>query len=171
VGWHVRDATEAIRTRAPRESRFVLVTHVLAPQDLSDSDRLRASTGQPAPELSVTWAKNPAAIAPIVLETPTRIAALGGVYRLALLVYTLVERHVRQSRAARGDTRPDRPAPSQRPTARTVFQLMRHIAVVTRAWTGRSHRQLPTLNPHQLHVLSLLGYQAAIYALPHQNSG
>jgi len=171
VGWHVRDATEAIRTRAQRESRFVLVTNVLAPQDLSDSDLLRAYKGQPAAELSFKWAKNPAAIAPIFLETPTRIAALGCVYLLALLVYTLVERQVRQSLAARGDTLPDRPAPSQRPTARTVFQLMRNIAVVTLAWTGRSHRQLTTLNPHQLHVLSLLGYKAAIDALPHQNSG
>ena len=171
VSWHVHEATEAIRTRARRESRFVLVTNVLAPQDLSDPDLLRAYKGQPAAELSFKWAKNPAAIAPIFLETPTRIAALGCVYLLALLVYTLVERQVRKSLAARGDTLPDRPAPSQRPTARTVFQLMRNIAVVTLEWTGRSHRQVTTLNPHQLHVISLLGYEAAIYALPHRNSG
>jgi transposase len=171
VGWHVHDATEAIGTRAQRASRFVLVTNVLAPQELSDPDLLRAYKGQPAAELSFQWAKNPAAIAPIFLETPTRIAALGCVYLLALLVYTLVERHVRKSLAARGDTVPDRPAPRQRPTARTVFQLMRNIAVVTLEWTGRSHRQVTTLNPQQLHVISLLGYEAAIYALPHRNSG
>src|SRR5215813_11093640 len=92
VSWHVHEATEAIRTRARRESRFVLVTNVLAPQDLSDPDLLRADKGQPAAELSFKWAKNPAAIAPIFLETPTRIAALGCVYLLALLVYTQIGR-------------------------------------------------------------------------------
>jgi transposase len=171
VRWHVHEATEAIRTRAQRESRFVLVTNVLAPQDLPDTDLLRAYKGQPAAELSFKWAKHPAAIAPIFLETPTRIAALGCVYLLALLVYTLVERQVRRALVERGETLPDRPAPSQRPTARTVFQLMRNIAVVTLEWTGCSHRQVTRLNPHQLHVISLLGYEAAMYALPHRNAG
>jgi transposase len=171
VSWHVQEATEAIRARAQRESRFVLATNVLAPQDLSDMDLLRAYKGQPVAELSFKWAKNPAAIAPIFLETPTRIAALGCVYLIALLVYAVVERQVRKALGERGETLPDRPAPSQRPTARTVFHLMRNIAVVALESTGRSHRQVTTLNPHQLHVINLLGYEAAIYALPHRNSG
>jgi hypothetical protein len=57
------------------------------------------------------------------------------VYLLALLVYSLVERHVRTSLAARGDTLPDRPAPSQRPTARSVLHLMRNIA--GSGWSGQ----------------------------------
>jgi hypothetical protein len=96
---------------------------------------------------------------------------LGCVYLLALLVYTLVERQVRSALVERGKTLPDRPAPSQRPTARTVFELMRNIAMVTLEWTGHSHQQVTTLNPHQLHVISRLGYEAAMYALPHRNSG
>jgi transposase len=80
----------------------VLVTNVLAPQNLSDTDRLRAYKGQPAADLSFKWAKNPAAIAPIFLETPTRIAALGYVYLLVLLVYTLVERPVRKALRSEG---------------------------------------------------------------------
>lgn len=79
---------------ASHAGRFVLATNVLDAQDLSDAERLRAYKGPPAAELRVKWAKNPAAIAPIFLETPTRIAALGCVYLMALLVYTLVERHV-----------------------------------------------------------------------------
>jgi hypothetical protein len=145
--------------------------NVLAPQDLPDTDLLRAYKGQPAAELSCKWAKHPAAIAPIFLETPTRIAALGCVDLLARLVDTLVERQVRRALVERGETLPDRPAPRQRPTARTVFQLMRNIAVVTLQWTGRSHRQVTRLNPHQLHVISLLGDEAAMYALPHRNAG
>jgi hypothetical protein len=90
---------------------------------------------------------------------------------IALLGYTLIERQVRKGLAARGETLPDRPAPSQRPTARTVFHLMRHIAVVTLQWTGQAHRQVTRLNVHQLHVLRLLGYEPSIYAIPRRNSG
>jgi transposase len=170
VRWHVQEATAAIAAHAQRERRFVLATNVLAPQDLADAALLQAYKGQPAVELSFKWAKNPAAMAPIFLETPTRIAALGCVYLIALLVYTLVEQQIRKSLADRGETLPDRPAPSQRPTARTVFQLMRNIAVVTLMWAGQYHRQVTTLNAHQLHVIGLLGYDYAIYALPHRNS-
>jgi hypothetical protein len=90
---------------------------------------------------------------------------------IALLGYTLIERQVRKGLAARGETLPDRPAPSRRPTARTVFHLMDNIAVVTRQWTGQAHRQVTMLNAHQLHVLRLLGYEPSIYAIPHRSSG
>src|SRR6266511_1299064 len=83
VSWQVQEATAAIMAQAQRERRFVLATNVLETQHLSDADLLRAYKGQPAVELSFKWAKNPAAIAPIFLETPTRIAALGCVYLMA----------------------------------------------------------------------------------------
>jgi transposase len=171
VTWHPQEAIDAISRRAQRERRFVLATNVLDAQQLSDAELLRAYKGQPAAELSFKWAKNPAAIAPIFLETPSRIAALGCVYLIALLVYTLVERHVRKGLAERGETLPDRPAPSQRPTARTVFHLMRNIAVVTLQWAGPGRRHVTTLNAHQLHVIRLLGLAPSIYAIPPRNSG
>jgi transposase len=82
----VHEATEAIAAQIQRERRFVLATTVLDAQQLSDAEVLKAYQGQSALELSFKWAKNPAAIAPIFLETPTRIAALGGVYLIALLI-------------------------------------------------------------------------------------
>jgi transposase len=170
VRWQVQEATEAIATQAPRERRFVLATNVLDAHQLTDADLLRAYKGQPAVELSFKWAKNPAAIAPLFLETPTRIAVLGCVYLIALLVYTLVERQVRKRLAERGETLPDRPAPSSRPTGRTVFQLRRNIAVVTLLWAGQFHRQVTTISPVPLHVIGLLGYEESIDALVHRNS-
>jgi transposase len=167
----VHEATEAIRTRAQRECRFVLATNVQAPQDLSDAELLRAYKAQPTAELRFKWAKNPAAITPIFLETPTRIAALGCVYPIALLVYTLVERHVRNALVAQGKTLPDRPAPSQHPTARTVFHLMRNVAIVNLVWAGQVQRQVTMLSPDQLRVIRLLGCDRSIYTLPHPNSG
>src|SRR6266498_3460314 len=146
VSWQVQEATAAIMAQAQRERRFVLATNVLETQHLSDADLLRAYKGQPA-------------------------VALSCVYLMALLVYTLVERQVRKRLTERRETLPDRPAPSQRPTARTVFQLMRNLAVVTLQRARHSHRHVTTLNAHQLHVLRLLGYAPSIYGLPHRNSG
>jgi transposase len=83
----VHEATEAIATQAQRECRVVLATNGLDAQELTDAELLRAYKGQPAAELRFTWAKNPAAMAPIFLQTPTRIAALGCVSVIALLVY------------------------------------------------------------------------------------
>ena len=122
-------------------------------------------------ELRFQWAKKPAAIAPIFLERPTRSAALGCGYLIALLVYPVVERHVRTGLAERGATLPDRPAPSQRPTARTICQRMRNLAVVTLLGAGQAHRQVTTLSSHQLHGLSRRGDERSIYTLPHQHSG
>jgi transposase len=171
VTWQVQEATEAMRLRAPREGRCVLATHGLEAQQFSDTERLRAYKGQPAAELRFTWAKNPAAIAPIVLEPPIRMAALGCLYVIALLVDTVVERQVRKRLVVRGETLPDRPAPSQHPTARTIFQLMRNIVVVTLQWARRSYRQVTMLNAHQLHVIRLLGDEPTIYGIPHRNAG
>ena len=78
---------------------------------------------------------------------------------------------MRKRLAEWGEPLPDRPAPSQRPTARTVFSLMRDIAVVTLPWARRSYRQVTTLHAHQLHVIRLLGYDPTIYGIPHRNSG
>ena len=170
VCWQVREATEAIATQVQRERRFVLATNMLDTQQLTDADLLRAYKGQSAVGLSCKWAKDPAAIAPIFLEIPTRIAALGCVYLLALLGYTLVERQVRKRLVERGETLPDRPAPSQCPTGHTVLRLMRNIAAVTLVWARQRHRHVTTLSPVQRHVLELLGYDYSVYALPRRNS-
>jgi hypothetical protein len=171
VTWQIQEATEVSSRRAPRARRCVLATKVLEAQQLADTARLRGDKGQPAAALRCQGAKHPAAIAPIVLAMPTRMAALGGVSLIALLVYPLVERQVRNGLAARGETPPERPAPSRRPTARTVFHLMRNLAVVTRQWTGQAHRQVTMLDAHQLHVLRLLGDEPSLEALPRRNSG
>ena len=157
VTWPGQEATEAMSLWAQREGRLVRATTVLEVQPLSDAERRRAYTGQPAAELRCKGATKPAALAPICLEPPTRMAALGCLDLIALRVYTLVERQVRNSLAARRETLPDRPMPRQRPTARTVCHLRRHIAVVTLAWAGRHLRQVTTLHAPQLHVIDLLG--------------
>jgi hypothetical protein len=169
--WQPPEAIDASSRRAQRARRLVRATKVRAAQQRSAAELLRAYQGQPAAELRCTWAKNPAAIAPRFRETPARMAALGGVSLSALRVSTLVARPVRQGLAERGDTLPDRPAPSPRPTARTVCHLLRNMAVVTRPWAGPARRYVTRRNAHQLHVSRLLGDAPVISAIPPQHSG
>jgi hypothetical protein len=174
-GWRgrgqVQAATAALAPQAHRERRLVLATHGLDAQPLTAADLWRADKGPPAVELSLQGAKTLAAIAPIVLETPTRRAALGWVSVVALRGYPLVARHVRNHVAARGAPVPDRPAPRRRPTARTVFHRRRTLAVVTLGWAGPRQRPVPALPAPQLHVSGLLGYGDSISAPPLRNSG
>jgi hypothetical protein len=117
VTWPGREASQVLTAQARRERRCGLATTVLDGPPRSDAERWRASKGQPAAARRGTWAKHPAVLAPSFVETPTRLAAVGGGDVSALLGSTLVERHVRKALAARGETLPDRPALSQRPTA------------------------------------------------------
>jgi hypothetical protein len=82
----VRAASQVLTAQARRERRCVLATNVLAVPQLSDAELVRAYKGPPAAELRLKGAKNPAALAPLFVETPRRMAALGGVYLIALLV-------------------------------------------------------------------------------------
>jgi hypothetical protein len=166
-----RAASQGLTAQARRERRFGLATNGLDVQPRSDAALARADQEQPAAESRCKWAKSPAALAPLFLETPTRMAAWGGVHVLALLGYPLVERHVRKALVERGDPLPDRPAPSPCPTARTVSQLRRTMALVTLRWAGQCRRHVTTLKAHQLHGLGLLGDGEVIDTGPHRNSG
>ena len=152
----VQEATAALGLRAPREGRVVLATQVLEGPPLADAALRRAYPGPPAVARRGTWANNPAALAPIFREPPTRLAELGCLALIALLGSPWVERHLRPRLADLGETLPDRPAPRQRPTARTVFARRRHRAVVPLPWARRSSR---------------LGSDPPIDGRPHRNSG
>ena len=76
------------------------------------------------------WIKNPAAIAPVWLEKPERIAALAMLTVVGLLVYSIIQRQVRlylrahdqQSRGTKGLT--------ATPTAAVVGALFAQVALI-----------------------------------------
>jgi transposase len=67
----------------------------------------------------------------VFLKTPQRIMALVMVMGLALMVYTLAERQLRQALQATGQTVPDQTKmPTQKPTLRWIFQCFQSIHVL-----------------------------------------
>ena len=141
--WQVRVVLEldaqAVALAVDRESCFVLVTTVPV-KERSDRELFQAYQNQSSVEGSFRWAKHPMAVAPIFLKSEERIAALGLVYVLALMVYALIQREVRRLLVEHGDRFPGNRGLTKTPTTEVVFRLFEGLDTI--------HQGPPTpLNP------------------------
>ena len=76
------------------------------------------------------WLKNPAAIAPVWLEKPERIAALAMLTVVGLLVYSIIQRQVRLSLRTHDQQLPGNKGLTATPTAAVVLALFAHVALI-----------------------------------------
>ncbi len=82
----------------------------------------------------------------LFLKKPSRIMALLMVMGLSLLVYALAQHQIRQQLAERDETLPDQTGkPTQRSTARRVFQMMEGIDVLIIEQRGVQQRLILNL--------------------------
>jgi len=80
------------------------------------------------------------------------------VMTLALLVYALTQRRLRQQLAAHNETIPNQiHQPTERPTLRWVFQLLEGIHRVRVMVPGQVHDVIEGLNNVQIKILRLFG--------------
>src|SRR5208282_2897411 len=94
-------------------------------------------------------------VAPIFLKTPARIAALGVVYVLALMVYTLIQRQVRATLAATNAAMGGNKGFTPAPTTEVIFRHFEAIFTVRHA--GEPGVTVTNLTTEQVRVLRLLG--------------
>jgi hypothetical protein len=76
------------------------------------------------------WLKNPAAISPVWLEKPERIAALAMLTVVGLLVYAIIQRQVRLYLRDHDRHSPGNKGPTATPTAAVVFALFTSVTLV-----------------------------------------
>src|SRR5262249_51780429 len=96
-----------------------------------DVDILQAYKAQNTPvEPCFRWIKNPAAIAPVWLEKPGRIAALAMLTVLGLLVYSVIQRQVRLYLRTHDQQIPGNKGLTATPTAAVVLALFAQVALV-----------------------------------------
>jgi hypothetical protein len=76
------------------------------------------------------WIKNPAAISPVWLEKPERIAALAMLTVVGLLVYAVIQRQVRLYLREHNRQIPGNKGPTATPTAAVVFALFAPVMLV-----------------------------------------
>jgi transposase len=151
--WHFDQ--EILDTQAASDGWYALLTN-LTPEQATPEQVLLRYKGQAVVERRYHDFKGPLAVAPIFLQHNRRIAALITVICLALLVFCLIERQVRQALGREQTMRglyPDNRA--VRPTGRMIFY---HLAsLMIRPGTATSPPAILINRGVQAHLLELLG--------------
>jgi hypothetical protein len=133
----------------------------------SDTDILQAYQDQNTTiEPGFRWLKHPAAIAPVWLEKPERIAALAMLTVLGLLVYNVIQRQVRLSLRTHAQQIPGNKGLTATPTAAVVLALFTPVALVQLWIDEQEVAQFSGVQPHHRLVCDALGLDASWYAVP-----
>jgi hypothetical protein len=109
------------------------------------------------------WIKNPAAIAPVWLEKPERIAALAMLTVLGLLVYSVIQRQVRLDLRTHNQQIPGNKGMTTIPTAAVVLALFTQVALVQLWIDDHEVTQLAGVQPYHLLVCDALGLDSSWY--------
>jgi transposase len=167
VGYLLRGKVKANET-ALEVARGALGRFIIATNDLDDS-RLPAQAMLEnykdqgvSVERGFRFLKDPFFFAhSLFLKKPERLMALMIVMGLALLIYSLAERKLRQALKDGKATFPDQKGkPTQTPTIRWVFQYFEGLDILLVRHNGLIiHRQLLNLRAAQQQVITLLGPQ------------
>ena len=122
-------------------------------------------------EPGVRWIKNPAAISPVWLEKPARMAALAMLTVVGLLVYTIIQRQVRLSLRTHAQQLPGNTGETATPTAAVVFTLFSPVALVQLQIGGQKVYHMYGLQPDHWLICDALGLNYAWYEAPtaHKN--
>ena len=98
-------------------------------------------------ESGFRWSKNPAAISPVWLEKPERIAALAMLPVVGLLVYSIIQRQVRLYLRTHDQQLPGNKGLTATPTAAVVLALFTQIAMVHLYIDAQEVTQLSGVHP------------------------
>jgi hypothetical protein len=118
------------------------------------------------------WIKNPAAISPVWLEKPERIATLAMLTVVGLLVYAGIQRQVRLYLCDHGQKIPGTKGPTATPTPTVVFALFAPVMLAQFAVDEQISFQVHGLQPHHLLICDAIGLDPTWYGVPaiRQNS-
>jgi transposase len=163
-----RPDTERRETAKHQKACFVLGTNIGA-DELSDAEVIAGYKGQAHAEGGFRFLKDPLFfVSSLFVKKPCRIQGLLMVMTLALLVYSVAQRRLRQALARQNETIPNQiNQPTSRPTLRWVFQVLEGIERV-RLMVERQVRDLITgLNEVKIKILRLFGERVChVYQLP-----
>jgi transposase len=150
--------------RAQEDNGWTVLATTVPPERCSDAEILRAYQEQhTSVEPGFRWIKNPAAISPVWLEKPERIAALAMLTVLGLLVYTVIQRQVRLYLHTHGQRLPGNKGETAMPTAAVVLSLFAPVAVVQIQIDNTAVQQTYGIHPHHLMICDALGLDRAWY--------
>lgn len=155
---------DVIALEKERRSAFVLISN---DKTLSAPELLCEYKEQSSVEQGFRFIKEPRHVTPVYLQRPDRIEAFCYVMALALLIYTLIQKKIRDALKTtdkplsvrwRGDLR--------NPTTQVVLDVMSTIQTVTARLDGKRILIYTALTGQQQHILDLLGLNSSIFSTP-----
>jgi hypothetical protein len=153
--------------RAKEEQGGGVLATTVGAEECHDPEVLQAYPEQNTPvEPGFRWIKNPAAITPVWLEKPERIATLAMLTVVGLLVYALIQRQVRLYLREHGQHLPGNQGATALPTAAVVLSLFVQVMMVQWEMDKKAAFQVYGLQDHHLMSCDALGIDRAWYALP-----
>jgi transposase len=164
----VRPDTESLEAAKQQKACFVLGTNIEADQ-LGDAEVIAGYKGQAHAEGGFRFLKDPLFfVSSLFVKKPCRIQGLLMVMTLALLVYSVAQRRLRQELARQNETIANQiNQPTSRPTLRWVFQVLEGIERVRVTVEGKVHDLITGLNEVKIKILRLFGEQVCqMYQLP-----
>jgi transposase len=172
IAWQMqaqaRPDTARIEEAKQHKACFVLGTNIEA-EHLSDADVITGYKGQAHAEGGFRFLKDPLFfVSSLFVKKPCRIQGLLMVMTLALLVYAVAQRRLRQELARQNETIPNQiNQPTSRPTLRWVFQVLEGIERVRVTVEGEVHDLITGLHAVKIKILRLFGEQVChMYQLP-----
>jgi transposase len=149
------------------DTGWTVLATTVRPEEGTDTEILQAYQDQTTTvEPGFRWIKNPAAIAPVWLEKPERIAALAMLTVIGLLVYSIIQRQVRLYLSSQKQQVPGNKGTTATPTAAVVLALFAPVALV-QFWLGDHEvAQVYGVQPHHLLICDALGLDHAWYDAP-----
>ena len=140
---------------------WTVLATTLQPKECTDAEMLQAYV-----EPGFRWIKNPAAISPVWLEKPERIAALAMLTVVGLLVYAVIQRQVRLYLRDHNRQIPGNKGPTATPTAAVVFALFTPVTFVHFAMDNAPILHVHGLREDHLIVCEAVGIDPAWYQEP-----
>src|SRR5713101_6678370 len=155
--------TEALVPSQDAHGWTVLATTV-RPEVCADTEMLQAYQEQNTTvEPGFRWIKNPAAISPVWLEKPERIAALAMLTVVGLLVYAVIQRQVRLALREQEQHLPGNKGPTATPTAAVVLALFAHVTMVQFVVDNTTSLQGHGVQDYHLIICEAVGIDPAWY--------
>jgi transposase len=163
VVYHLRVETKAL-TPARETCGWLVLATTLDEQRCGDAEIVQAYRDQTATvEHGFRWIKNPAAISPVWLEKPQRIAALAMLTVVGLLIYGLIQRQVRQYLAQHEASIPGNKGPTDVPTATVIFESFATVTRVELTLEGMTVCQIQGWQAHHDLICKALELDLSIY--------
>ena len=143
---------------------WTVLATTLQPEECTDAETLQAYQEQHVTvEPGFRWIKTPAAISPVWLEKPARMAALAMLTVVGLLVYAVIQRQVRLYLHAHDRHVPGKKGPTATPTTAVVFALFPPVMLVQFVMDKATNLQVYGVQDHHLLICEAVGIDPAWY--------